>query len=164
MRPWEFTPSAAPRSATRSTGSLGQPLRGRQHGRVGRLEAGALREGVPRIIVRHARRARGDVAAWLFLPRGAAPVWTARRGLSSHMPNIRPTADHADRGLYVRKPLEFSTLGPRSRADSASAGLSTSASAIGSHPTAGPDTDIRTWVNVRLSIRQPSAVRTKLSS
>jgi hypothetical protein len=32
-----------------------QPLRGGHHGRVGRLEGGALREGVPRIVVRHAR-------------------------------------------------------------------------------------------------------------
>ena len=32
-----------------------QPLRGGHHGRVGRLEGGALREGVPRVVVRHAQ-------------------------------------------------------------------------------------------------------------
>ena len=32
--------------------------RGGHHGRVGRLERGALREGVPRIVVRHARELR----------------------------------------------------------------------------------------------------------
>ena len=32
-----------------------QPPRGGQHGRVGRLEGGALREGVPRVAVRHAQ-------------------------------------------------------------------------------------------------------------
>ena len=32
-----------------------QPPRGGHHGRVGRLEGGALREGVPRVVVRHAR-------------------------------------------------------------------------------------------------------------
>ncbi len=32
-----------------------QLLRGRHHGRVGRLERGALREGVARVVVRHAQ-------------------------------------------------------------------------------------------------------------
>ena len=32
-----------------------QPPRGGHHGRVGRLEGGALRERVPRVVVRHAR-------------------------------------------------------------------------------------------------------------
>ena len=32
-----------------------QPLRGGHHGRVNRLEGGALREGVPRVVVRHAQ-------------------------------------------------------------------------------------------------------------
>ena len=36
-------------------GLVREQPRGGQHGRVGRLERGALREGVPRVVVRHAR-------------------------------------------------------------------------------------------------------------
>ena len=81
-----------------------QPLRRRQHGRVGRLEAGALRGRAA-----HNRspcwRARGDVAAWLFL-RAALPRSGRREGayrLTCRMyapPPITPTVGYMYENLW----------------------------------------------------------------
>ena len=81
MSPWELTPSAAPRSTTRRTGAP-QTGERRTRGRVGRLERGALRERVLRVVLAMLESSgRSDCVA---TPSGQQRPITGLLGRSSH--------------------------------------------------------------------------------